>query len=288
VTTSSRPDPLSPGLYFVATPIGCARDITLRALDILAAADVIAAEDTRTARKLMGIHGVAMGSRPLIAYHDHSGAGPRGKLLDLLAQGKSVAYVSEAGTPLVSDPGFHLGRAAREKGFSVFAAPGASAVLAALMVSGLPTDRFFFAGFLPVRQSARARAVARLKSVPGTLVFFESPKRVGKMLGELVHGLGGEREAAICRELTKRFEEVLRGTLAELAQRIGAMALRGEVVIVVERAQRQEASMEMLENALRQARKTMTLKEAVRSVSRDLDMPRRTVYQLALGLEDEG
>ena len=209
--------PLEAGLYFLATPIGAARDITLRALDILGAADVIAAEDTRTLRHLMEIHGVALGHRPLIAYHDHNGEVARPKLLRALAEGKSVAYASEAGTPLVADPGYQLGRAAIAAGHPVFAAPGPSAVLAALTVSGLPSDRFLFAGFPPNTASARRKWLREVAQVPATLIFYESPKRVSEMLADCVTEFGEERLAVVCRELTKRFEEVRRGPLRDLA-----------------------------------------------------------------------
>jgi len=189
---------LSAGLYFVATPIGAARDITLRGLDILASADVIAAEDTRTAKRLMEIHGIPLGDRPVISYHDHNGAQVRPRLMRLLNEGKSLVYVSEAGTPLVADPGYALARAAIDAGGQVIGAPGPSAVIAALTVAGLPTDRFFFAGFAPNAKGARRRFFEEFSEVPGTLVFYESPKRIHGMLGDLVQTLGGDRQAAVC------------------------------------------------------------------------------------------
>jgi 16S rRNA (cytidine1402-2'-O)-methyltransferase len=227
---------VAPGLHFVATPIGAARDITLRALDILAGAEVLAAEDTRTLRHLMEIHGIALGDRPLLSYHDHNGAAVRPRLLAALAEGKSVAYASEAGTPLVADPGFQLARAAIAEGFAVLSAPGPSAVLAALTVSGLPTDRFLFAGFPPVGAGDRARFLEEMASVAATVVLYESPKRVGRLLGELVHNFGGDRQAAVCRELTKRFEDVSRGTLEALAGQFAGQAVKGEIVVVIDRS----------------------------------------------------
>ena len=179
-----RPKP-APGLYFIATPIGAARDITLRALDLLAAADVLVAEDTRTLRHLMDIHGVALGPRPLWAYHDHNGAEVRPRILAALSEGRSVVYASEAGTPLVADPGFQLGRAAIAAGYAVTAAPGPSAVLAALTVSGLPSDRFLFAGFPPATGAARRTWLAEFAQVPATLIFYESPNRVQDL--SLIH-----------------------------------------------------------------------------------------------------
>ena len=224
---------LAPGLYFVATPIGSARDITLRALDVLRAADMLVAEDTRNTRRLLQIHGIALGGRPLVSYHDHNAARQRPRILQALREGRSVACVSDAGTPLVADPGFALARAAIAEDLPVTAVPGPSALLAALTVAGLPTDRFFFAGFLAVRGRARQDALKDLTTVPGTLVLFENPRRVRETLIDLGQTLGEMRQAALCRELTKRFEEVLRGSLAELADRVGTTPLRGEVVIVV-------------------------------------------------------
>jgi 16S rRNA (cytidine1402-2'-O)-methyltransferase len=208
-----QPKKLTPGVYLLATPIGTARDITLRALDILASADVLVAEDTRSLRKLMDIHGVPLGDRPVLSYHDHNGTQMRPRLLGLLADGKSLAYASEAGTPMVADPGFDLVRAAREAGHEVVSAPGPSAVVTALTLAGLPTDRFMFAGFLPNAKGARRKALEELREIPATLAFYESPKRVAAMLKEAADVLGPDREAAVCRELTKKFEEVLRGPL---------------------------------------------------------------------------
>lgn len=275
---------LPAGLYLVATPIGNARDITLRALDILAQAEVIAAEDTRTARKLMEIHGVALGGRPLIAYHDHSGAKGRAGLLKLLAAGKSVAYVSEAGTPLVSDPGYALAREAGEAGHLVTAAPGASAVLAALSLSGLPSDRFLFAGFAPAQHAARLRWLEELREVPATLVIYESPRRIHELLADLGEALGESRRAAICRELTKKFEEVLRGTVAELAGMIAERTLKGEIVVLVDRGA-DAATEETMEAALARAMETMSLKDAAAVVAEAYGLPRRKVYQAALEME---
>ncbi len=274
--------PLPPGLYMVSTPIGAARDITLRALDILATADVLAAEDTRTLRHLMEIHGLSPGERPLVAYHDHNGPRMRPRLIAALAEGKSVAYASEAGTPLIADPGFQLSRAAIEAGHKVLAAPGASAVLAALTVSGLPTDRFLFAGFAPPQAGARARFLAELATVPATVVLYESPKRVHRILDELVECMGEEREAAVCRELTKRFEEVRRGSLGELVAWAADQVIRGEIVLLLDRARGPTGDLAGLEEALNAALRNMTRKDAVAAVARQLGLPRRVVYQAAL------
>ncbi|MCP9480527.1 16S rRNA (cytidine(1402)-2'-O)-methyltransferase [Shimia sp. CNT1-13L.2] len=274
---------LQPGLYFVATPIGTARDITLRALDVLASAEVIAAEDTRSMRRLLEIHGIKLGDRPLLSYHDHSGAKGREKLLALLAEGKSVAYGSEAGTPLIADPGYHLAREAMEAGHSVTAAPGPSAIITALTLAGLPTDAFFFAGFLPNAKGARRAALEAVREVPGTLVFYESPKRTGEMLRDAAMVLGGGRQAVICRELTKKFEEVRRGTLEDLAAGIDG-ALKGEVVVLIDRAGASEVAEGDVEAALSEALENMSVRDAADSVAKAFGVNKRKIYQLALKL----
>ena len=279
--------PLSAGLYFVATPIGSARDITLRGLDILASADLIAAEDTRTARKLMEIHGVPLNGRKVVAFHDHSGDGAIARLVQDIRDGKSVAYVSEAGTPLVADPGYELGKAAIAEGLMVTSAPGASAVLAALTVSGLPTDRFAFVGFLPATKQQRETEIAGLRDVPFTLVFYESPKRVGEMLGNLRDVLGGNRQAVVCRELTKKFEETSRGTLDELADAFDGRSVKGELVVLVGRAGATDVAEMDVEDALREAMQTMRVKDAATVVAGALGLPRRQVYQVALGMKED-
>ena len=272
---------LPAGLYFVATPIGSARDITLRGLDILASADVLAAEDTRTLRHLMQIHGIPLGDRQILAYHDHNGANMRPKLLRLLAAGKSVAYASEAGTPMVADPGFQLSKEALNDGITVTSAPGPSAVIAALTVAGLPTDRFLFAGFAPSAKGARLAWLSELSGINATVVFYESPKRIQRMLTELVESHGGDREIAICRELTKRFEEVLRGNTSELVEVLEERKLKGEIVVVVDR-DRRSASAESMEDALKTAMQDLSVKDAAAMVSEALGLPRRQVYQAAL------
>lgn len=277
---SADPRPVPPGLHFVATPIGAARDITLRGLDILAGADVLAAEDTRTARKLLDIHGVALGGRPLVAYHDHNGPAVRPRILEALGQGKSVAYVSEAGTPLVADPGYALARAAIEAGYPVHAAPGPSAVLAALAVSGLPTDRFLFAGFLPTKAGERRTALEELKGVPATIVLYEAPGRVGATLAAATETLG-DREAALCRELTKRFEEVRRGTLGELTASVRSAPPKGEIVLVIDRDRSAPDAAEMTA-MLDAALERMSVRDAAAHVAAALSLPRREVYQAAL------
>ncbi|MBT6096808.1 MAG: 16S rRNA (cytidine(1402)-2'-O)-methyltransferase [Marinovum sp.] len=278
---------LAPGLYFVATPIGTARDITLRALDILANADVIAAEDTRSMRKLMDIHGIALGNRPLLAYHDHNGKTMRPRLLEQLGTGKSVAYASEAGTPMIADPGFDLAREAAGTSHLVTTAPGPSAALAALTLAGLPTDRFLFAGFLPNTKTARRSQLQALGDVPATLVFYESPKRLAAMLGDAAEVLGAERNAAYCRELTKKFEEVQRGTLAELVERTGSLTLKGEVVVLIDRAASGSVNQEDIVSALRRALQSMSVRDASETVAQAYGLPKRKIYQMALEFDKE-
>ena len=291
---NSQPQNLAGGLYFVATPIGNARDITLRALDVLASADVLAAEDTRSLRKLMEIHGLSVGDRPLLAYHDHNGAKMRPRLMAEIAAGKSVAYASEAGTPLISDPGFDLSRAAAEEGLPVHSLPGASAVLAALTMAGLPTDRFLFAGFLPNARGQRKSALKALAGVQATLVFYESPKRTAAMLADAAEVLGADRPAAMCRELTKRYEECKRGPLARLAGEIAAGPVKGEVVIVIGRGEAEAVSETVMTQMLKDALKSMSVRDAADLVAEGTGAPRRQVYQMALKLgqgdepEDEG
>lgn len=285
--TNFQITPLQAGLYFVATPIGSARDITLRALDILASADILAAEDTRTARKLMEIHGVPLKDRSIVAFHDHSGPAVIQRLVDQIAGGKSVAYFSEAGMPLVADPGFELGNAVTQAGYNVTCAPGASAPLTALTLAGLPTDRFAFFGFLPSTKSQRQTAIANLHDVEMTLIFFESPKRIGEFLIDLRDILGGGRQAAVCRELTKKFEEVSRGTLAELADVFFDRSVKGELVVLVDRSKGDGASEADIDQALEAALKTMRVKDAATTVAGALGLPRKSVYQRALNLKDK-
>ncbi|WP_170751739.1 16S rRNA (cytidine(1402)-2'-O)-methyltransferase [Ruegeria lacuscaerulensis] len=275
---------LGAGLYFVATPIGTARDITLRALDVLASADVVAAEDTRSLRRLMEIHGVPLEGRRILAYHDHSGAGARGKILDALAEGKSVAYASEAGMPLIADPGYELGRQAAEAGHMVTCAPGPSAALMALTLAGLPTDAFFFAGFLPNASGARRARIEALRDIPGTLVFYESPKRVAACLSDLAYVLGESRHAALCRELTKKFEEVRRGTLKDLAQGLQDQTIKGEIVLLVDRSHSETVNESDVEEALKRALESHSVRDAADLVSEMYKLPRRPIYQKALKL----
>lgn len=270
-----------PGLYLVATPIGNLGDITLRALEVLAGADVIACEDTRVTRKLIERYGI---TTPLTAYHEHNAAEARPKLLARLAGDQAIALVSDAGTPLISDPGYKLVRAACEAGHPVTALPGPSSVLAALSVAVLPTDRFFFEGFLPPKQAARQKRAAVLANIPSTLVMFESGPRVAAMLADLAAAFG-KRTAAVCRELTKLHEEVRRGDLETLAHEYTAGAeTRGEFVIVVAPPAEEEEISDNVDELLRQALRRVSVKDAVGEVALVTGRPRREVYQRALNL----
>ena len=275
--------PLSPGLYLVATPIGNAEDITLRALRILREADVLAAEDTRTLRRLMDIHGVPVAGRPMLAYHDHNGAGVRPRLMAMLAEGKSVAYASDAGTPLIADPGYRLAAEAGVAGVPITTAPGASAVLAALGIAGLPTDRFLFAGFLPPKRAARLTTLVELAAVPATLVFFESPRRLGAALADMAEVLG-DRSAAVCRELTKKFEEARRGTLASLAETYSDDPPKGEVVVVIGPPFETGGDAGQLDELLARALADNSVRDAAALVAEALSLPRKQVYARALEL----
>jgi 16S rRNA (cytidine1402-2'-O)-methyltransferase len=275
--------PLAPGLYLVATPIGAARDITLRALDILAAADILAAEDTRQTRKLLDIHGIRRAGS-ILPYHDHNGAAQRPRLLAALGEGKSVALVSDAGTPLVADPGYKLAVEAQAAGHPLRAAPGASALLAALAVAGLPTDRFLFAGFPPPRQAARRTWLAELAPVAATLILFESPRRTGALLADCARVLGPDRPAAVCRELTKKFEQARRDTLAALAAHYADEPPRGEVVLVIGPPLDTAAAEADLDTALHTALAGNSLKDAAALVAEALSLPRKQVYARALEL----
>lgn len=272
---------LAGGLYVVATPIGNLGDVTLRALATLAGADLIACEDTRVSRKLFERYGITV---PLAAYHDHNAAKARPALLRRLAEGAAVALVSDAGTPLVSDPGYKLVCAAQDAGHPVTALPGPSALLAALAVAGLPTDQFLFAGFLPPKQAARRSRIAELAAIPATIVLFETGPRLAATLADLAVGLG-TRDAAVCRELTKLHEEIRRGDLSTLAQGAEAGESRGEIVLVIgppaASAQPSTADAEAL---LREALARTSLKDAVAEIAEATGLPRRQLYQQALEL----
>ncbi len=272
----------APGLHLVATPIGNARDITLRALETLRGVDAIACEDTRTTGRLMARYGIAT---PLLPYHEHNAAKMRPQLLARMADGQAVALVSDAGTPLISDPGYKLVREAVAAGLAVTHLPGANAAVTALVLSGLPSDRFLYAGFLPSKAAARRTALADLKAVPATLVFYESPQRLPDMLADAAETLGG-REAAVARELTKLFEEVRRGPLPVLAAHYAQSGPpKGEVVVVIgppgDTAAEEPADLDAL---LRDALAGMSVRDAAATVATATGRPRKEVYARALDI----
>ena len=273
-------------LYLVSTPIGNLGDMTHRAVEVLSSAALIIAEDTRHSRRLLDHYKI---STPLKSYHEHNEAQETPKLVARLRAGDSIALISDAGTPLISDPGYKLVRAAHEAGVNVTALPGASAVLAALAASGLPTDRFFFEGFLPPKESGRRARIAELKRIPGTLVLFETGPRIATALADLASGLGA-RDAAICRELTKLHEEIRRGDLATLADAYAAGAeSRGEFVVVIAPVDdgASEVNAVDIDALLRPALARLSVKEAVAEIAAVTGEPRREVYQRALALTKE-
>jgi 16S rRNA (cytidine1402-2'-O)-methyltransferase len=283
---AAEAEPISPGLHIVATPIGNLGDISLRALATLAAADRILAEDSRVTRVLLAHYGI---TTPIIPYHEHNAAEMRPQLLARLAAGEKLALVSDAGTPLVSDPGHKLVEAAIAAGYPVTALPGASAVLAGLVLAGLPSDRFFFEGFLPPKSAERRRRIREIAGIPATIVFFEAPHRVAETLVDLASVLG-DRPAAVARELTKKFETVRRGTLAGLSSQFSAEAApKGEIVLLVgPPAADGPAEDAVVDEALRKALETHSQRDAVALVSGELGLARKRVYARALRLQAEG
>jgi 16S rRNA (cytidine1402-2'-O)-methyltransferase len=270
--------PLAPGLYVVSTPIGNLGDITLRALAVLARADVVLCEDTRHSRTLLSHFAIATLARP---YHEHNAARERPRVLAELEAGQRIALISDAGTPLISDPGWKLVRSALDAGHRVEALPGASASLAALAIGGLPTDAFLFAGFLPPKSAGRRTRIAELSGVPGTLVFFEAPSRVAETLADLAAVLGA-RPAAIARELTKLHEEVRRGPLDRLAADLDGQTLKGEIVILVGPPQQGEVTDDDIAARLTTALQDMSLRDAAKAVAEAMGVPKSRVYDLGL------
>ena len=276
--------PLAPGLHVVATPIGNLGDISIRALATLAAADVVACEDTRVTAVLLRHYGI---KTPLIAYHDHNAHRQRPKLIADLAEGKAVALTSDAGTPLISDPGYKLVKEAREAGHAVVPVPGASAVLAGLVVSGLPTDAFLFAGFLPPKSAARRTRLNELKAVPATLVFYETGPRLAAALADMAGVLSGERQAVVARELTKAFETVRTGTLGGLAETLAAEdPPKGEIVVLVGPPAAEAPSAEDADRLLAELLQVRPLSEAVSEAASLTGLKRRDLYSRALALKD--
>jgi len=273
---------LAPGLYVVATPIGNLRDITLRALETLAAADVIYCEDTRTSAKLCEHFGI---TTPRKALHEHNERALVETVLDDIGRGGRVALISDAGTPLLSDPGFPLVRAAREAGLPVFAAPGASALLGALAVAGVPTDAFSFLGFLPPKAESRANTLREFAGRRETLVFYESPRRLGEALHAMAQIFGGERVAVVALELTKKFERVFKAPLADLAAQFGDAETKGEAVILVAGAPDTAPDAETWQAALEEAMADQPLRAAVDEVAARFNLKRKDVYDAALALK---
>jgi 16S rRNA (cytidine1402-2'-O)-methyltransferase len=275
------PGPLAPGLYLVATPIGNLRDITLRALDVLAAVDQVLAEDTRVSGKLLAAHGL---SARLARYDEHGAARARPRILAALGGGARIALISDAGTPLISDPGYRLVAEAAAQGTPVIPVPGPSAVLAALTVAGLPTDRFLFAGFPPPRSAGRRRYFAELAPVRATLVFFETGPRLAASLADMA-AIFGERDAVVARELTKLHETVIRGRLAELAADPRLIAAKGEMVVLIRAGAERAVSAHETDAALNEALARLSPADAASEVARALGLRRRDIYARALALK---
>lgn len=275
---------LSPGLYLVATPIGNLRDVSLRALDVLGAADLIACEDTRVTRRLLDKYGI---STAVTAYHEHNARQMRPRLIAKVAGGEAVALVSDAGTPLISDPGYKLVRDAQNAGVAIWPIPGASSVIAALIASGLPTDRFCFSGFLPEKGAARQGALGALRDNLATQIFFESAKRLPKTLGDIA-AVYPQRDVVVARELTKRFEEFRAGTARDQADHYKiAGPPKGEVVLLIAPAPAGTTGQGDLDDALAEALARLSVKDAAGLVSAILKRPRREVYARALALSKE-
>ena len=281
---AAEAEPLLPGLYVVATPIGNLRDVSFRALSVLAAADAVLAEDTRVTKTLLAHYGI---TTPLVAYHEHSNDAVRERMVHRVREGQALALVSDAGTPLVSDPGYKLVQAAIEEGLPVTPIPGPSAVLTALVASGLPTDRFFFEGFLPPKSGARRARLGELAGIPGTLMLFEGPHRLPEMLADAAAVLG-DRQAVVARELTKMFETIRRGPLPELARQFAEEGPpKGEIVVLIGEATGAMHAAEAdaaLDGSLEAALRNHSIKDAAAIVAAELGMPKREVYARALTL----
>ena len=273
------------GLYLVATPIGNIGDISARAMEVLKNADIIACEDTRNTQKLLNLLNIKF--KKLTAYHEYNADKARPALLNRLQKGEMIALVSDAGTPLVSDPGYRLVQDCIERNIYVTAIPGASAVLTALQLSGLPCHRFLFEGFLPPKSAARKKELSVLTDIPATLIFYESPQRLEETLQDMFAVLG-DRQAAVIRELTKKFEQAVRGNISGLQRYYAENGIpKGEIVIVVAPAEQKKFSDEDIKNQLLDALHTMSVKEAAALVSRSTGLSKKAVYQKALELKNE-
>lgn len=279
---------LDSGLHILATPIGTANDITIRALNILRDADILVAEDTRVLRKLMEIHGINLNGRKILSYHDHNGEAQRPKLIALLKEGNVLAYASDAGTPLIADPGFSLTKLAIQNNIRVHAAPGASAVLTALCLAGLPTDNFFFGGFLGSKSSQRIKNLQKIQNLDATIVYYESPKRTLSTLKDISKIFGNDRLISVCREMTKKFEEVIRGTVDQVIDEIKSRnSFKGEVVIVLGPPSKKEISDEEIYSALQIALQEYRIKDAATQISEQFGVPKKRSYEMALRIKAE-
>lgn len=278
-----RAKPIEPGLYVIATPIGNLGDISLRALETLAAADLVACEDTRTSRVLLDRYGIRA---KMVAHHLHNEASSSERLLSDIAAGKAIALITDAGTPLVSDPGSRIAIAAKDLGYKVSSIPGASAVLCALAAAGLPADRFFFDGFLPSKQGQRRSRLAALGSLDATLVFYEAPHRLAESLADLASVLGGGRMATVCRELTKTFEECVRAPLSQLVERYPDGALvRGEIVLVVAPPEEQKADWQDVDSLLKALSAEMPASKAAGEAARLTGIAKAELYKRLLAMK---
>jgi len=279
---------LDSGLHILATPIGTANDITIRALNILRDADILVAEDTRVLRKLMEIHGINLNGRKILSYHDHNGEVQRPKLIALIKEGKVLAYASDAGTPLIADPGFSLTKLAIQNNIRVHAAPGASALLTALCLAGLPTDNFFFGGFLGSKSSQRIKNLQKIQNLDATVVYYESPKRTLSTLKDISKIFGNDRLISVCREMTKKFEEVIRGTVDQVIDEIKSRhSFKGEVVIVLGPPTKKEISDEEIYSALQIALQEYRIKDAATQISEQFGVPKKRSYEMALRIKAE-
>ena len=279
---------LDSGLHILATPIGTANDITIRALNILRDADILVAEDTRVLRKLMEIHGINLNGRKILSYHDHNGEVQRPKLIALIKEGKVLAYASDAGTPLIADPGFSLTKLAIQNNIRVHAAPGASALLTALCLAGLPTDNFFFGGFLGSKSSQRIKNLQKIQNLDATIVYYESPKRTLSTLKDISKIFGNDRLISVCREMTKKFEEVIRGTVDQVIYEIKSRhSFKGEVVIVLGPPTKKEISDEEIYSALQIALQEYRIKDAATQISEQFGVPKKRSYEMALRIKAE-